>query len=406
MGIANTDVASTVLNFVDRVAQRVVPPRGDRIAWASTPDYIGNAFHLYRHMLTTRPGIEHVWLITDAAAKQRIERDLEAFAPQVAPDTRVRVIRRHSPAGYWHRLRCRVIFHTHGLFPMDTAHRREVVSLWHGMPIKCVGDLNTITPDPHPTFGSMHVATSHMFRYVIAAAFRSAPDRVLITGLPRCDVLTHPHPLAPAPASIRESLGVVADERLVVWLPTYRTPGNMRNAKPGIAGFQTFLDDLTDEQWTRIDELAEEHRCRIVMKLHPDDPLNGVDYDPGLSRIRLMRSAEWLETGIELYDMLGSTDGLISDVSSVLIDYLATDRPLGIIGFDPDTYTRDVVFPVSALLGSTRIHDLAAPGAVEDFFARVSDRSGTTEVRDDLSPWLYDVDPGTGCETVLEAVDL
>lgn len=405
MASARTSIETRVLNLVDRIAQRLVPPRSDRIAWVSDPDYIGNAFHLYRHVLTTRSGLDHVWLITDPAAGRRIERDLAEFAPKIAPGNRVRVVRRHSLVGYWRRLRCRVIFHTHGLFPMDTAHRREVVSLWHGMPIKCVGDLNTITPDPHPTFGSRHVATSHLFRYVIAAAFRATPDRVVITGLPRNDVLTHPHPLAPAPAAIRAALGVAPDERLVVWLPTYRTPGNMRNARPGIAGFQTFLDDLTDEQWAQVDELAEEHRCRIVMKLHPHDPLNGTDFDPGRSRIRLVRSAEWLETGIELYDMLGATDALISDVSSVLIDYLATDRPLGIIGFDPEKYTRDVIFPVSALLGSTRIHDLTEPGALEDFFARVGG-SGARELRDDLSPWLYDVEPGTGCETVLSAVGI
>lgn len=405
MGIRRIRAVSAVLNTVDALAQRIVPPKAERIAWVSDPDYIGNAFHLYRHVLTTRPGIEHVWLTTDPAAKRRIERDLEAFAPSIAPGSSVRVARRHSAIGYWRRLRCRLIFHTHGLYPMSTAHRRAVVSLWHGMPVKCIGALNTISPDPHPTFGTMHVATSHLFRHVIAAAFQATPDQVLRTGLPRCDVLTDPHPLAPSRAAIRTALGVPPDDRLIVWLPTYRTPGHRRDAPPGVAGFQTFLDDLSDEEWQRIDQLAAQHGCRIVMKLHPHDPLNDVDFDLGRERIRLLRSAEWLETGIELYDMLAATDGLISDVSSVLIDYLATSRPLGIIGFDPDTYTRDVVFPVAALLASSRIHDLADEAAVVDFFVRVG-RPERSVVHDDLSPWLNDVERGAGCETVLAAVGL
>jgi CDP-glycerol glycerophosphotransferase (TagB/SpsB family) len=395
-----------VFRLADRVLQRLVRPKPDQVVWVSDPDYIGNAFHLYRHTVTTRPGLEHVWLVVDPAARERIARDLESWSAAVAPGSRVRVLRRHSPRGYWAYLRSRRVFHSHGVYPMvSTAPGRHVVSLWHGMPIKCVGALNTISPNPYPTFGTRHLATSELFRYVIAAAFHAPLDRVLLTGLPRCDVLTSPHPQAADRAQVLRAFGVPADRRLVLWTPTYRADGSARSTRTGRVGFRSFLDELTDDEWKAVADGADRHGCTVVVKLHPHDPLNGVELDLGFEHVRLVRSAAWLATGIELYDALAHVDALMSDVSSVLIDLLVTDTPLGIIGFDPDAYTRDVVFPVASLLESERIHDLSQPGALDDFFARAAGLA-IGAGRDDLSPWLYDA-PGEGaCDRVLAAAEL
>lgn len=389
------------LRSLDGLLQRLVPTRSNRLAWVSDPDYIGNAFHLYRHALTSRPDLEHVWLVGNAEARSRILADLDHFAEAVAPGATVRVVDRHTPRGYWSALRSRRILHTHGAFPVTTsAHRRHVVSLWHGMPIKCIGALNTISPNPHPTFGTLHLATSDMFRYVIAAAFRTTVDRVLVCGLPRCDVLAEPHGLAPSPTDIRQALGIPPGRRVVLWTPTYRASAG---GSPGLA--PSFLDDLDHEQWQAVDELAGRHQCTVVVKLHPHDVLDATSFDLGLDHVRVVGARDWLATGIELYDALAVTDALISDVSSVLIDYLATTRPIGIIGFDPATYTRDVVFPVSALLTSSRIHDLSQDGAMADFFAKVEAGTPVAAQDDDLSAWLYDVGAG-GCEAVLQAIGL
>lgn len=391
---------------LDGLLQRLVPPRTGQVAWASEPDYVGNAFHLYRHTVTTRANLEHVWLVTDPVAGARIDADAARFAGSMPAGTSVRVLRRHSLRGYWARLRSRHIFHTHGIYPMDTAYRREVVSLWHGMPIKCIGALNTVSPDPHPTFGTRHLATSAFFRYVIAAAFSVPVDRVLHAGLPRCDVLACPHPLGTSPEAARAAVGVPAGHRIVVWLPTYRTPGNRSTVNPGAVGFHTFLDDLPPGAFGWIDEHARANDCTVVVKLHPHDPLNEVDHGLGTDHVRFVRAEEWNATGVELYDLLAASDALVSDISSVLIDYLVTARPVGMIGFDADAYERDVVFPVRAVRDSLRVDDLDDEAAVGAFFARVRRGDTVPPEDDDLSVWLYDVSPGEGCETVLAAVGL
>lgn len=398
----------TLLLTADRVLQRVVPPRDDQVAWLSEPDFVGNAFHLYRHARTTRPHLHHVWLVTGAESADRIAAELaDANAASDGPLGSTTVLRRHSMRGYWARLRSRRVFHTHGVFPMDRAFGRDVVSLWHGMPIKAIGALNAVSPNPHPTFGTLHLASSIMFRTVIAAAFRAPLEDVLLTSLPRTDVLVRPHPLGPTCAEVQRALGV--DGPLVLWLPTHRArAAGSGSHSDGPSGVASFVDDVEPHLWAWIDEAAAAVGATVVVKLHPDDPLNGVDGVPEAIRrcpqIRLLRSPQWLATGFELYDVLAHADGLVSDISSVVVDFVATDRPVALVGFDEATYDRALLVPVAALHHSRRLHHFASRAVVEDFFDRVVRQVGPDA--DDLSSWLADVPAGAGCDTVLGAVGL
>ena len=391
------------------LAQVLVPPRRDQVAWMSHPDHVGNAFHLFRHVVTTRHDLRHVWLVADADAAEAIRADFARWEGAGRGHT-LHVKDRHGPAGAFALLRSRCSFHTHGVPRwMTRAVRRECVSLWHGMPIKAIGALNTRSPNPHPTFGTLHVATTEHYQAVIGRAFHAPPDEVLLTRLPRCDVLGRPHEKGPDAASIRARLGLPEDGPLVLWLPTYRTPGHLRDAQDGVLGYRTFLDDLAPGQAQEL--LAQVRRvgAHLVLKPHPDDPVNRAGEQAldraGLEGIHVITAAAWLEAGIELYDALAHVDGLVSDVSSVLLDWLETTRPLGLLGFDPDTYTRDVVVDVDALWASPRVHRLDLGGGPATF---ADDVAATRPMVPDpaLADLVTDPDAPPGCETVLAATTL
>lgn len=396
-----------LLKLFDRVLQLLVPADAARICWISDPDYVGNAHHLYRHVLTARSGFEHVWLVTDRGASKRIRADFERWGA-AQRGHRLRVLRRHTAAGYVAYLRSRWVFHTCGVYRwVASAVGRDCVSLWHGMPIKAIGALNTVTPNPYPTYGTLHLATSDFYRYLMAQAFCATTDEVLLTGLPRCDVLHGARPLTTDADQLRAVLGVPPTDRLVLWLPTYRTMrGRRGTGATGGAAARGFLDDLTVEQLHRLDEAAAAAEATVVVKPHPYDPFNDVDHDLGLCHVRVVRSPEWLATGVELYDALAFADGLVTDISSVLIDWLTTTRPLGMVGFHPDRYTRDVLFDVSVLRTSPRIQDLADPDQLAVFFDRVANGTPVPSEEDDLSAWLYHPDLVEGCERVLAEVGL
>lgn len=395
---------------VHHVLQHLVPTRSNQIAWRSTPDYGDNAFHLYRHLLLTRPGLDHCWLVDDTAVRDRVLDDLGAWAEATQVDNTVRVVAAQSMRGYWTFLRSRHVFHTQGVFRwVRSAVRRDVVSLWHGMPIKAIEALYP-GARPDPAFGTLHLAMSEPYRQVVADAFRVQPRQVLLAQLPRCDVLNAPSPLAVDRERIKRALGVPAGKRLVLWMPTFRTPEDFHIRPPGIAGFRTFLDDLPAGLWEAIDESAGRADCHVVLKLHRGDPLASTGFDPrewGLEHVRYVPKSGWsqlqADLHVDLYDVLAVTDGLISDISSVMIDWLLTTKPLGMVGFDASTYVRKVLIDVGRLRDSARVHDLSDPTGIEDFFARLA--AGRDACSDpELNDWLCRSDLGPGGEAILSAI--
>lgn len=394
-----------LLKPVDRLLQLCLPASPRRITYLSRPDYCDNSYHIYRHILTTRNGIEHVWPLMDMSMAERISREFQQLVGKSGTTgNTLRVVPRGTLTAYRLFLGSRCVFSTHGIYPVtDWAWRRHFVCLWHGMPIKCVGRLNHRSPRPTPVFGSTHVATSHFFRYIIACSFGVGAERVLVSGLPRCDALTHDAAVGMRASEVRKRLGIAEDSKLVLWLPTYRTEG-MQAVRGNT--IRSFLDDL--DRWV-LPALARHSRlnnCTLVTKLHPRDPLNYHPVESVGDSIRMLTHREWLKHEIHLYDLIAASDALLSDVSSVLIDYLVTGRPIGIVGFDPETYTRDLTFPAGFLRSSKRFHHLDSDERAQDFFAAVAAAGHQAHPADDIASVFYDHFPEPSSEAICQTVGI
>jgi CDP-glycerol glycerophosphotransferase (TagB/SpsB family) len=401
----NRVLLNWLLRPVDRVLQVLMPVSSRRVCYFSRPDYGDNSYYVYRHILTTRREIEHIWLVLDMSQANRMMREFRELTQRAGiTGHTLRIVKQRSLAGYFLHLTCHYVFHTHGIYSISNwAFRRKVISLWHGMPIKCIGSLNHKTPNPHRPFGTTYIASSHFFKYIIACAFEVAPESVAVCGLPRCDALQHEIARGTARELVRERLGIPEGKKIVLWMPTYRTESS---AADNMTGFRSFLDDLAPWVIPGLMRHCALSNCILVVKLHPKDLLNHGDLQLGHEHLMVLKSKEWLAHEIQLYDLIASSDALLSDVSSVLIDYLSTDRPIGIVGFDLTTYTRELTFPAEILLLSKRYHHLTDDETVMRFFDAVVKGEACTEAPHDLSSMLYERSSSMGAEAVLCEVGL
>jgi CDP-glycerol glycerophosphotransferase (TagB/SpsB family) len=174
-------------------------------------------------------------------------------------------------------------------------------------------------------------------------------------GLPRNDVLKK---TIPNKAEICKKLHISNGDRFIIWLPTYRVSnfGDVRRDSTS----DSFLDELEADFLEKLDALACDNDFYVIVKLHPMDSLNeGFEALP-LSRVKLYSTGIWKGTGLDLYDVLSCSDGLVSDVSSVLIDYIVTKKPIGILKGVGNSYTRGTVFDLSMLDKFT--YKLTEPG--------------------------------------------
>ncbi|THF64006.1 hypothetical protein E6C76_15695 [Pseudothauera nasutitermitis] len=152
------------------------------------------------------------------------------------------------------------------------------------------------------------VCTSVFYRdNVFAKAFRSR--HLPITGYPR-NGFRNEHPLDWINADItaRDKLEVCrsGDRKLVFVAPTYRhTPGVPLGLDPG--------------QITKLDEFCELHGFEFVFKFHP--------YERGGAAVA-GRHLHVLNPHSDAYPLLPYMSCLITDYSSIYMDYLLLDRPV------------------------------------------------------------------------------
>jgi hypothetical protein len=380
MNLRNLAVATVLrlLRVTLRALSRVVP-QSRSVLVSAHPETEGNALEVARALLERYDGTV-VWLREPGPAPTEVL-DLAGRAQSRLHAT-LELIPKASLRGLWAYLRAEAVFFTHGLYgsPRPTA-RKPIVNLWHGDGPK----------DVRPGVGGLisstwFVGSTRLFSGHQAAAFGIPDDHVLITGNPRTDQLwrsAKPEQLA--------RLGIPGD--FVVWMPTFR-----RARALGAMREQSELGD--DEQQDAADEVAallhgvRERGLQLVIKPHPLDAEER-RWDGAVT----ITDADLVAAGVTLYSLLGHSRGLVTDYSSVWVDYLLLDRPIAFLVPDRDSYTRQLLPPdvldwaPGELVGPSEpfaefLADLDTAGAAGAAVrARVAARIGLTPTRtsaDDL----------------------
>jgi CDP-glycerol glycerophosphotransferase (TagB/SpsB family) len=228
---------------------------------------------------------------------------------------------------------------THGfLWAQDARADQLVVNLWHGIPFKKVGsEIDRPMPKSDYVLASSPLTTELVERMYPAGA---APT-VLAIGLPRNDLL------------LKSARTEVGSGRRIAWLPTYRQSdiGEIRN--DGLiedTGLGMSLDQLGE-----LDEGLAALDFKVTLKPHP---MTELALPRGLHAIEM-----WVDDGEEssLYSRLGEFDALLTDYSSVALDFAIAGRPVFLLACDRTLYaaTRGLFADVGDLLG---IPEASTPG--------------------------------------------
>ena len=237
--------------------------------------------------------------------------EASAWGPKVV------VLPKRSVRALWAFLTSRHVFCTHQCFTSRFPHNVESVNVWHGMPIKRIGWMsNNQTTAPHFKY---ELATSEFWKPIIHTCMRPWGE-VLISGLPRHDRLT-----TLGPEQVRRRLGGEAQTcgKLMVWLPTYRQSVIGISAQDGAdfrneAQMPEFDADIF-ESWLAARNMV------CVLKPHPmgEKPrIRTTGY------LRILDDAALAAQDLSLYTLLGGADVLLTDVSSVYVDFLLLNRPV------------------------------------------------------------------------------
>ncbi len=304
-------IAAKPLNIVNRL----VPKRRRLVLFYSNLGFRDNVKSMYDYLIDN--GLNENLKIVCAVD------DFEKYKDD-APKN-VRFI--SCGKGLWSFLRCRTMFYSFGKYPIKPAKGQEVVNLWHGMPLKSIGNLEPGCENIDYYFFTRTIATSPFFGEIMCRSFKCPKRAVMLVGQPRCDVLFKERP---------------APERLILWLPTYRSSERLgsRNTELGTA----LPVCETEEELRGLDRLLGKAGMKMIIKPHPMQDSRGEE--KGYDNIEIIEQEEFEERGLDIYTLMLRSCALITDYSSVYFDYLVLDRPIGFTAGDLSQYGSERGFTV------------------------------------------------------------
>lgn len=327
------------------------------------------ALALARELRRTDPSARIIWLVADDSEAALAES--EGFRP----------VRRRGRRGFWATLRAGRIVVTHGLGDANRfgVFGGRIIQLWHGAPLKRLhldSPVTTRIGGPAPVRillrrmyeagakqVALYVAGSVESAERLRSAFRVDPGRVQVLGDPRDDALAEQRrdlaAAAEARARVLELLRNAGTEAfppgheadlsgpLVLYAPTWRD-GDPDPAIPDAAELAAIRGAL------------ERLGAHLVIRSHPlgagaySEALGGRIHGLGADLVR------------DITPLLGAFDAVITDYSSIAIDFSLLSRP--IVWFAPDLEA------YAATRGLYEPLEVTASGRIERTWGETLDR--------------------------------
>jgi CDP-glycerol glycerophosphotransferase (TagB/SpsB family) len=329
------------------------------IVYVSFPDFSDNSFAMFCYIINTHKDYKNIWLVDCIEQKEKFEKLIKNYSNF----KNYKIVKKNSLKGLLYFFTSKYVFHTHGIYnKLPILSKQKNINLWHGMPLKNIGHLdnNLIVPKSNFT-----IATSVKFKKIMQKAFKLEENQVIVSGLPRNDFLfTDKFSLLDVIPSKKATFN-----NTILWMPTYRksTIGDIR-----VDGAAEEMNEFLNEQFlNELNDFLAKIKSLCVIKLHPMDVLKPNKFKE-YSHLSIIDNSNFIERGISLYSVLNSADLLLTDFSSIYIDFLLLNKPIGFVISDYQDYfnSRGFVFekPKEFMPGKLIENDKELLSFLEDLF--------------------------------------
>lgn len=317
--------------------------RQDQWVFSSTENrhFDSNARYLFIYVYENLQKITPVYVMNDPGKRERLQK---AYPRAKIVDTDTRAgIRTVLESGVW--------FTSAGLpvYGVGLSKGRLVVNLWHGVPLKKI----TLVEHKRDLFYRMYfpmvfsrnyswvVTTSSHLVPLMQASFGVRREQVKVLGQPRNDGLFRTREAAEVLGGLYKERTLPDFEKAVLYAPTHRDGEGIR------------LFPFWDHDSEALTEFLEREKILLCIRMHSFVGSAGHPGQAACGRgdARLPDSPWilWLdeERAEDVMEVLDVFDLLITDYSSIYIDFLLTGKPMLFLPYDKKEYLqgRGLNFP-------------------------------------------------------------
>lgn len=236
-------------------------------------------------------------------------------------------VRLYSPRGFWSILRARVLVTGYNIRDVSYFQflpgRFIKLQTWHGLPLKGpIPNLRDRFPRPlgywlilRERYSNTICCTTSPETKAIELGMSDFYPRLEVTGYPRNDIFYRPELIV---FDVRQELGLDEDAGIILFSPTFRDSSSEQ-----LPFSDAFSQKLSQHlETTNQIFLITEHHLAQLQGLQQEHP-----------RIRSLKSGLW-----DIQELLVQADLLITDYSSIALDYILTGRPVLFYPHDFEKY--------------------------------------------------------------------
>lgn len=298
-----------------------LPLNRNVVIFESEGDFCDNSWALYDYLRAKRK-YRFVWVVEHVANFK--DTDDTIFLTRLGSGRHWKLL--------YHYATARFSFFTHWTYrPYIPRKGQTVVNLWHGMPLKGArgkqGD-----------YFDKLVSCNEEFAPVLIEFFgldlETTKQKLLVTGYPRNDILLRniapglSNPFCPAKV-----------EKLILWMPTFRVSPDayISEKKCDTNSGLPLLD--SHEQIVEFNGFLRARNVAVLVKIHHLQTTKQI-FNESFSNMIFLTDDVIQKSGLQLYQIIGKTDALLTDYSSITFDYLLIGKPQGFILSDFNEYSK------------------------------------------------------------------
>lgn len=235
--------------------------------------------------------------------------------------------------------KAKVILTTHGY--IKKKKKQIIIEMWHGIPLKgmYLMDKTLITSEKfygtiiHKSYNYI-VSSSSFYNTIYNSCLGLDSKKYFISGFPRNDLLLSNNDKS----KLEKVLGTkINNRKIVFYVPTFRVGYQNRlegiSKNDNIFGFDYFDDN-------RFSKYLNDNNILFIIKLHPfeENIFKNLIKDKYSSNCYLLTTETLSEYNTDLYELLSLGDMLITDYSSIYLDFILKDRPIIFVNPDIEIY--------------------------------------------------------------------
>lgn len=300
------------------------------ITFCSYPDFSSNAKPLYEYMKKRyKDSMNFAWAVSSNDSVEKLkEKGIVAY--KIGTDEYFEYVKTTD-----------VFFSTHCNITGERTDKSIYVELWHGISSKHIGNLSdNITDEDKNWYTHLSknidymIVPSDFWRVIFATRFNMEYSRTLSLGYPKLDYFVY----SDSKSNLSKVINVDLKgyNKIIYYMPTFRKGCN-RKQESDVNEKNIF--NLEPYEESLLLKFLEENKYLLCIKKHPSEELdmNYIESD----NIKIIDDNMLNENSVSLNEIMNAADLMITDYSSLGIEFVFLDKPVVYLTNDIEQYRKN-----------------------------------------------------------------